>query len=170
MHNPKCCHTFNVSARHSALLSHVLVVTDSAQTSRLLNVEYDKRKQSENTAEAPELLYTKLSCLWRSWCHREVSCWMASVHSYDTLWYNLAKTTTGNQLELLFSSTNHASDEGIYAQALTDVQWLHSQFHFCRFEAITPNEGWNVTEIQPLPSNLPTDWTWMTSPQCKGVG
>lgn len=66
---------------------------------------------------------------------------MASVHSYAMLWYNLAKTTIGNQLGPLFSSTNRASDEGIYAQTLTDVQLLRSQLHFCRYEAIIQNEG-----------------------------
>lgn len=60
------------------------------------------------------------------------------------LWYNLAKTTTGNQLGLLFSSTNCASDEGIYAQTLTHVQLLFSQLRFCKFEAIIPNEGEKV--------------------------
>lgn len=103
------------------VLYWVLVVTDSAQTSWLLNVEYDKRKQSKKPTEAPEPLYTKLSCLWRSCCHKEVSCWMPSVHSYDMLQNNLAKTTNENQLGPLFSSRNHASDEEIYAQALTDV-------------------------------------------------
>lgn len=80
-----------------------------------------KENKAKKTTEAPEPLCTKLSCLWRSCCHKEVSCWMPSVHSYDMLWYNLAKTTTRNQLGPLFSSRNRASDEGIYAQALTDV-------------------------------------------------
>lgn len=84
-------HTSNIWARHSALLSHLLVITDSAQTSLLFNVEYDKKKQSKKTTQVPEPLYPKLSCLWTSCCHWEVSCWMASVHSYDMLWYNLAK-------------------------------------------------------------------------------
>lgn len=50
-----------------------------------------KENKVKNTTGAPEPLHTKLSRLWRSCCHREISCWMASVRSYDMLWYNLAK-------------------------------------------------------------------------------
>lgn len=89
---------------------------------------------------------------------------MSSVHIYDMLWYNLAKNNFKNQLGLLFSSTNHVSDEDISAQALVDAQQLCSRLHFCRLEATIPNEGGNITEIQPLPLNLHTNPTQMALP------
>lgn len=80
---------------------------------------------------------------------------MASVHIYDMLWYNLAKNNFKNQLPLLFSSTNHVSDEYISAQALIDAQRLCSWPHFCRLEAAIPNERGNITEIPTSPTKPP---------------
>lgn len=91
MHMTKCCHISDISARHSALLSHLLVITDSAQTSWLPNVECDKRKQSKKHNWSPRAFTHKTESPLKIMLSQRGLCWMASVRSYDMLWYNLAK-------------------------------------------------------------------------------